>query len=106
MEGLLNIQDNLWNLYPDTMIESINWIPVQFVFEILNKRNNRLFAKCIQKAIDQLGFKNTILFNDNDMFRSFHLKELLQPDLSIYYSRDFMLAVDYWKNMVRKWNPN
>jgi glycosyltransferase involved in cell wall biosynthesis len=31
------------------------------------------------------------------MFRSFHLKSLLTPAVSVYYSRDFMLAVDYWK---------
>ena len=93
-DGLIQIQDNLWNLYPDTMIESINWIPLQGLFEWLNKRNNRLFAQSIQVAIEKLGFKDIILFNDNDMCRSFHLKDMLHPLTSIYYSRDFMLAVD------------
>jgi glycosyltransferase involved in cell wall biosynthesis len=104
-EGLIQIQDNLWNLYPDVMIESINWIPFQGLFEWLNKRNNRLFAQSIQKAIQMLGFKGIILFNDNDMFRSFHLKEMLKPATSIYYSRDFMLAVDYWKKHGEKLEP-
>jgi glycosyltransferase involved in cell wall biosynthesis len=104
-DGLLQIQDNLWNLYPDTMIESINWIPLQGIFEWLNKRNNRLFAKSIQVAIQKLGFKDIILFNDNDMFRSFHLKDMLHPFISIYYSRDFMLAVDYWKKHGEKLEP-
>ncbi len=104
-DGLVVIQDNLWNLYPDTLTESINWIKSRPVFNALNKANNKKFARSIQKAITQLGFKNIILFNDNDMFRSFYLKELLKPDVSIYYSRDYMLAVDYWKFHGEKLEP-
>ena len=99
------IKDNLWNLFPDRMIESINWIKSQWLFEFLNKSNNKKFAASIQKAINQLGFKNIILFNDNDMFRCFYLKELLKPAVSIYYSRDYMLAVDYWKLHGEKSEP-
>jgi glycosyltransferase involved in cell wall biosynthesis len=95
--GLIRLQENLWNLYPDEIIESINWIKNSTAYTLLNKLNNKRFARSIKKAVKQLGFKNFILFNDNDMFRSFYLKELLKPTLSIYYSRDFMLAVDYWK---------
>lgn len=103
--GLVSIQENLWNLFPDEMIESINWIKWPFLFEFLNKRNNQLFAKSILKAADDLGFKDFILFNDNDMFRSFYLKSLLKPSISIYYSRDFMLAVDYWAFHGKKHEP-
>lgn len=104
-KGLVVIDDNLWNLYPDRMIESINWIGPQFIFEWLNKINNTRFARSIQAAIDDLGFKDVILFNDNDMFRCFYLKELLRPTISIYYSRDYMLAVDYWKKHGEKLEP-
>lgn len=104
-DGLLVVQDRLWNLFPDTMIESINWIKPQSVFEWLNKLNNQRFAASIRKAIEQLGFKDFILFNDNDMFRSYHLKELLNPIVSVYYSRDYMLAVDYWKLHGEKMEP-
>ena len=103
--GLLKIADNLWNLYPDSMIESINWIGIHSIFKMLNKVNNRRFANSIQKAIDALGFRDFILFNDNDMFRSFHLKEMLKPALYVYYSRDYMLAVDYWKKHGEKLEP-
>lgn len=103
--GLVQIKENLWNLFPDKMIESINWIKNQTVFESLNKVNNKRFASSIQKAINQLSFSNIILFNDNDMFRSYHLKELLQSSVSVYYSRDFMLAVDYWKLHGTKMEP-
>ena len=96
-KGLLQLQNNLWNLYPDCLTESINWLKSRGVFNAINKLNNKKFARSIQHAIKELGFSNIILFNDNDMFRSFYLKELLQPSVSIYYSRDYMLAVDYWK---------
>lgn len=96
-DGLEKIQENLWVLYPDELIESINWISSQTIFTYLNKRNNRIFAGSIARAASKLGFRDYIHFNDNDMFRSFYLKDLLKPKLSIYYSRDFMLAVDYWK---------
>lgn len=96
-KGIVQIGDNIWNYFPDVMIESINWIPYHFIHKLLNKRNNKLFADSILKAANELGFKNYILFNDNDMFRSFYLKEYLKPDVSVYYSRDFMLGVDYWK---------
>ncbi|WP_345954732.1 glycosyltransferase [Mucilaginibacter sp. PAMB04168] len=97
VNGLIRLQENLWNYYPDEIIESVNWIKNNTIYTFLNKLNNKRFARSIKKAIKQLGFKDYVLFNDNDMFRSFYLKEMLQPALSIYYSRDFMLAVDYWK---------
>lgn len=96
-KGLVPLEHNLWNLYPSCVVESINKIKLRPLYDALNKRNNKLFAQSIRAAMQELGFKNVILFNDNDMFRSYYLKELLQPDVSIYYSRDYMLAVDYWK---------
>ena len=101
-DGLVLLQENFWNLYPDNLIESINWIKSQYIFEILNKLNNRSFALSILKAIRKLGFRDVILFNDNDIFRSFYLKEYLKPAVSVYYSRDYMLAVDYWKRHGEK----
>jgi glycosyltransferase involved in cell wall biosynthesis len=103
--GLEKVQENLWTLYPDRMIESINWIPSHAIFRVLNKRNNRIFAKSILTAVQQLGFRDYIHFNDNDMFRSFYLKDFLKPRLSIYYSRDYMLAVDYWKKHGASMEP-
>ena len=104
-KGIVVIQDNLWNLYPDKLTESINWIKSRPIFNALNKLNNKKFAQSIQQAVNELGFSNIILFNDNDMFRSYYLKELLKPAVSIYYSRDYMLAVDYWKFHGEKLEP-
>ena len=35
--------------------------------------------------------------NDNDILRSFHLKDFLTPEVSIYYSRDYLQSDVYWK---------
>ena len=104
-KGIEPISHNLWNLFPDCLVESITWLKSKALFNSLNKVNNKRFAESIKKAIKELGFKDIILFNDNDMFRSFYLKEYLQPLVSIYYSRDFMLAVDYWKFHGTKLEP-
>ena len=103
--GLVNISENLFNLYPDVLIESINWIKFTYLFDKLNYRNNKLFATSIMKAVHKLGFKNFLLFNDNEMFKAFYLKELLNPVLSVYYSRDNMVGVPYWRKHGLKLEP-
>ncbi|SEK62334.1 glycosyltransferase [Parapedobacter koreensis] len=104
-DGLIRINENLWNLYPDCLVESINWIKFPKLYDRLNKRNNRLFANSIHSAIRSLGFGDVILFNDNEMFKAFYLKELLRPKLSIYYSRDYMLGVEYWRRQGERLEP-
>ena len=103
--NLLLIQPNLWNLYPDCILESINWIKSHFLFDLINRWNNIRYARSIIKAADALGFKDFILFNDNDIFKSFYLKDFLHPKTSIYYSRDYMLGTDYWKYHGEKLEP-
>lgn len=95
--GLEQVAPNLWSYYPDQTIASINWIKSTAIFSFFNRVNNKRFAKSIKKAILKLNFRNDILFNDSDMFRSFYLKDFLTPDISIYYSRDYLLGVEYWK---------
>jgi glycosyltransferase involved in cell wall biosynthesis len=104
-DGLLVVKENLWNYFPDEIIESINWIKNDIIYNLLNRVNNIRFARSITRAINKLGFKDIILFNDNDIFRCFYLKDLLKPATSIYYSRDYLLAVDYWKHHGRKLEP-
>ena len=103
--GIVLVSENLWNLYPDELIESINWIKNDAIYNRLNKINNKRFARSISRAIQKLGFTDIILFNDNDIFRSFYLKELLKPAVSVYYSRDYLLFVDYWKLHGEKLEP-
>ncbi|WP_423145925.1 glycosyltransferase [Rubrolithibacter danxiaensis] len=103
--SIIKLSENLWNLYPKTIIESINWIRIPWAYDILNKFNNKKLAKRILDAINILGFKNIILFNDNDIARSFYLKELLNAQTSVYYSRDFMIGVEYWKRHGTRLEP-
>ncbi len=95
--NLKKINDNLWSFFPLTILESINQLPFNWLFDILNKVNNKRFAKEINKAVRDLNFKDIIIFNDTDMFRSFYLKEMIAAKTHIYYTRDNMIAVDYWK---------
>lgn len=104
-DSLYPIQDNLWNFYPDCMVGSYNWINNTRIFSFFNKINNKKLAHSIQKAIDMLDFKDFILFNDNEIFKGFYLNSMLKPALSIYYSRDYMVAVDYWKKHGQKLEP-
>lgn len=104
-DGLQEIAPNIWTYYPDVVLESINFIKWTPLFRFFNKLNNKKFAKSIQSAIERLSFKDFILFNDSDMFRSYHLKDLLQPNLSIYYSRDNMVATPYWGHHGKHLEP-
>jgi len=96
-EGLVKIKDGLWNLYPSRLAESINWIGASGIFHWLNKINNRRLANDILSAMNFLNMKDVILFNDQSMVRCFHLKEMLQPDFFIYYIRDNLSSIPYFR---------
>lgn len=91
------IGENMWQFYPTTLIESINWMPSTAAFRAVNYINNRRFAADIRKAIKEMNFKNIILFNDNDIYNGFHLKELIKPSVYVYYMRDFLQGYPFWK---------
>jgi len=102
---LVEIETNLWNLYPKDVAESINWIGSQTIFKILNKRNARLFTNNIKSAAERLNFKDVILFNDSSMFLGLHLKRFLQPDIYVYYMRDYLVKVPYWQKHGERLEP-
>ena len=104
-DDLTIINDTMWNLNPRTKLQSINQLGVNSLFDILNKRNNRKFAREIKKAIKRLGFKDFIIFNDTDMFRSYYLKDILKPKTYVYYTRDNMMAVKYWQKQGTRIEP-
>jgi len=94
---LVELQKGFWNLYPIGLIESINWIKSNWIYDFLNKRNNRIFADAILSAIKRLGFKDYIIFNDSSMFTGFYIKELLKPSVYVYYMRDYLTKNPYWR---------
>lgn len=99
------VDNNIWSLYPSILINSINWIGAQGIFDYLNRKNNYKFANEIKKGAKEIGFSDFILFNDNDIFRSFYLKEYLIPSKSIYYIRDYLLSVPYWRKHGGRLEP-
>ncbi len=95
--AISNPQKNLWVLTPPFLAESINWIPYTPLFRMFNKWQSQRFAKAIQNAVKELDFQNFILFNDGQMFLGLHLKELLNPIVSIYYFRDNITTQPYFR---------
>lgn len=104
-EKIKEISANLWEFYPGSLIDSVNWLPSTKLLKAVNYFNNRSFAKDIREAIAKLGFTDIILFNDNDVYNGFYLKELLSPSLYIYYLRDFLRGFAYWKKHVSVLEP-
>lgn len=104
-DDLYQLSPNMWNLYPRTMIESINWLPDGKLYDFINKRNNRKFAENIQSAIDKLDFKDYIIFNDSLMFTGLHQKELLKPKTYVYYMRDYLTKNPYWRKHGLRLEP-
>ena len=104
-KGLVEVDSNLWNLYPKTMTESINWIPFHGLFKMLNRRNSKKFAKDIKDAMHQLGFKDILVFNDSSMFLGLHLQEFLAPESYTYYMRDYLIKVPYWQKHGERIEP-
>lgn len=102
---LEEISSGLWVFNPRVVIESINFLPRGFVYNFLNKRNNRQLANEIKWAVSQLGLKDPILLIDNDFFNGLYLKDYLKPRLFVYYIRDFLLSQQYFVRHGYKAEP-
>ncbi len=102
---MIRIGPTLWNYYPHRMLESANWLPWTWLFKKFCRINGKRFAADIRRATDMLGFRDYVVFNDNDIFRSFYLKDFLNPSAYIYYCRDNLLGVPYWKKHGRIIEP-
>lgn len=102
---LVEIKKNMWNLFPKHMVESINAVPDGFLYDLFNKSRNKIFARDIQSAIDRLGFKDFIIFNDSSMFLGQYLKELLKPKTYVYYMRDYLTKNPYWRTHGLRLEP-
>ncbi|PKP35268.1 MAG: glycosyl transferase family 1 [Bacteroidetes bacterium HGW-Bacteroidetes-17] len=95
--GLVRINDSMWNLFPDVILESINQITYRPLFTFLNNLNNKKYAKSVAQTIRKLEFKDYIIFNDSDFTRALNFKDILKPKVSVYYTRDNMRATDYFR---------
>jgi glycosyltransferase involved in cell wall biosynthesis len=103
--SLVPVESNIWNLTPDFIAESINWIKSNALYDVANHYNNRKFAAAITAAMKELGFKDIILFNDNFMFGAFYLKEMLKPSKYCYYIRDYLVVQPYFARHGKRLEP-
>lgn len=103
--AIRQINENMWVMDCPFIVYSINHIPTSKLFDFFNFKNNKKIANEILKNINLLGFKNYIHIIDTDIYRSQYLKELIKPALSIYYCRDFVIGVDYWKKNGARLEP-
>ena len=95
-ESIIEVEKNIFEYNPPIIIEPINRIKWNGIFDILNRRNSKKFAKSISEALNKLNFKNYILFNDSQMFLGYYLNEFLNYEAYIYYIRD---------NLIKSINP-
>mgnify|MGYP002628798115 CR=1 FL=1 len=92
------VSPNLWVYTPDVVMESVGRIKLRWLFDLINAINAKRFAKKVKEAVSKLGFKDFVVMTDNDFYRSYKLKEILNPVLFIYYIRDFMIDTDFYRH--------
>jgi glycosyltransferase involved in cell wall biosynthesis len=102
---LRKITSSLWVLDFPFWVWSVNGLPDGFIFDFFNKLNSRRIFSYIRKVAFDLGFTNTIHFIDNDIYRSMYSREYLMPKLSVYYRRDNLHPMRYWKNHAVRLEP-
>ncbi|WP_281644107.1 glycosyltransferase [Bacteroides zoogleoformans] len=92
-----SVNDNLHIIYCHTPAFPAGSMPFRWLFNLMNYYNNYNIARTIKKVIKKYNIENYTHIIDMDVFRSRYLKQLLHPDISIYYRRDYIIGVDYWK---------
>ncbi|GAB3342688.1 hypothetical protein GCM10027299_57730 [Larkinella ripae] len=102
---LIQAEENLWVLSPKSLLGSFNWLPDTPLYDWANRYNGTVLATEIKRAVAELSWKSYVLINDNDMLQGFYLKELLRPEVYVYYLRDNFLAVDFWKRHGARLEP-
>lgn len=91
------INDNLSIAYCNELVFPLNKVPTKYLFDIVNYINNKKIAKFINKVIKEEGITEFVHLIDTDIYRSQYLKEMIVPELSVYYCRDFIVNGRYWK---------
>ncbi|MFV0397012.1 MAG: glycosyltransferase [Bacteroidales bacterium] len=99
------INPNLWVLDCPFTVLPVNKLPDGFLFDIANRLNNKKIFRYIAEIAQSMGFKNLIHFIDNDIYRSFYSDRFLHADTTIYYLRDNLLAIDFWRRHACRLEP-
>lgn len=91
------INKNMHVVYCNTPLLPAGSMPFKWLFKMVNYYNNHKIAQAIKRSIRRYNIHKYTHIIDTDIFRSRYLKQLLQPEISIYYRRDYVIGVDYWK---------
>ncbi len=83
----------------------MNALPDGILFDFFNRLNNRKIFNYVKKVADELGFKDFIHFIDNDIYRSFYSGDYLAASLTVYYRRDNLLPMYYWRKHAPRLEP-
>ncbi|WBO86690.1 glycosyltransferase [Hymenobacter yonginensis] len=95
--SLEQVSPGIWVLTPACLALSINWVPWAWLFALLNGLNAWLLARSIGRATQALGFHDATLLVDGIIFPATELKRRLRPARFVYYLRDYMLTVPYFR---------
>ncbi len=101
---LRKINESLFILDIPFTILPINKLPDGKLFDFFNYLNTKKVLGFVKKYIKELGFKDYILFTDNDIYRSFYAIDILKPRFSIYYRRDNMVS-PFWAKHAKRLEP-
>lgn len=91
-----SVEPGVWVCTPACLALSINWLPAG-LFTPLNRLNAWLLARRLRKAASTLGFQAPYLLQDGLLYQGTELKRLLRPQQFIYYLRDYMIPVPYFR---------
>ncbi len=102
--SIREVNKNLWVLdFPFTALP-VQIFPDGFLFDIVNKFNNKRIYREALKTIKKIGFKEYTLFIDNDLYRSFYAAKYLKPQCSIFFYRDHLQKA-YWQKHAPRLRP-
>lgn len=96
------INANMWIIDCPFMVFPVSKLPTAWLFDIVNKYNNRKIGRYLQGVIRQFEVQNFIHLIDTDIYRSRYLKGLIDPAVSVYYCRDFVIGDKYWLKHGRR----
>ena len=83
----------------------VNGLPDGRVFDFFNKLNNQSIFRYLKGMVQKMNMKNIVHLIDNDIYRSFHAKEILRPRISVYYRRDNLQPMAYWQRHAPRLEP-
>lgn len=94
---IVEINQQLKIFYPKTILESINWLPVGFVYNILNNLNNKRLANEINRIVKKHNWNDYYIFNDCLISKTLYFKKYLTYTKYFYYIRDNFKPIPYFQ---------